>query len=878
IIQYDNDIQTSGSLIRQEHEDLASMIMNAFPNIVLEKLDANAYTRPVHMHLIERMVKEDATEADIRLDILQSREQKPRMQAGTVERPEDSRDSKEFILYCKNLESDEDLIRIVDRINNLGSIDNIRIQAFPNTIHIVCGIPNDQKFNEQWALHNTGQNGGTPDADIDAPEAWDITEGDDQVVIAIVDTGVDYNHEDLENKIWINEDEIPNNNKDDDNNGFIDDRIGYDFVSVDPGQVYSGEDPGPPDNDPMDFNGHGTHCSGIAAAETDNTVGIAGVAPKCRIMCIRAGYEDSDGYGVLQNTDIEQAIQYAIDNGADVISMSFGNTWPYLSYADEIETAYRENIVCVAAAGNYGSYSMFYPAAFPEVIAVAATDNKDARSVWGNYSSNMGPWIDLAAPGSSILSTVPYRISSNGYYKLGGTSMACPHVAGAAALLRSLKPAFTNEEIKSAVKMKSDPINPDYYIGQGRLNIEKMLNLDTPNLFAAVTMDEQIFGTIDIKGTAKGQYFDHYTLYYGEGLNPSEWIEIHSSNEPVENGVLFSGFNTLQLSNKYYMFQVVVTDIYHNSLESGDGAYVSNKVITYPLSGDIIKPTQPGEYMYITAETQEYPFKVEYGMGFDPQVWTDQGILLTPGSPNSIARWDTSGVIPNEFYNLKLTLTTEVGDIDFYSEMFYFEPRLKDGFPLYIKANCHHLDDDQEFIPADLDGDGFKEIITHQIHSENYVYDNDYLVVYDHRGNEIWRHQFYWLGHLDFDVTVGNIDDDPYQEIVMFEYWNGPMDDSLVWAFNHDGTVCSGWPVPIDGYHEGLMIVDLDHDGKNEVIASSRKMLYIIDGQGTIRQTIDPHATLVPGVCVDMAVGNFDEDSDLEIVKPTDHASLAVYN
>jgi len=244
-------------------------------------------------------------------------------------------------------------------------------------------IPNDPYFNQQWALDNTGQNGGTPDADIDAPEAWEITTGDNEVIISIIDTGVDYNHPDLVANIWSNKDEIAGNGVDDDNNGYIDDIRGWNFENN--------------NNDPMDDYSHGTHCAGIIAATINNGLGIAGVAEHCKIMPIKIGTVE----------DASKAIKYAVDNGADIISMSFGiSNWfetnetnifdLYLSWAD------FKGVVLIAAAGNDGYYIEESPASHNKVLAVTATDNNDAKAEFSSY----GLKSDVAAPGLDIYSTV----------------------------------------------------------------------------------------------------------------------------------------------------------------------------------------------------------------------------------------------------------------------------------------------------------------------------------------------------------------------------------------------------------------------------------------------------------------------------------------
>lgn len=328
---------------------------------------------------------------------------------------------------------------------------------------------NDPYFDRQWALENTGQRGGNPEADIDALEAWGIETGESDTVIAIIDTGVDYNHPDLVDNIWINKNEIPINGIDDDGNGFVDDVRGWDFVNN--------------DNVPIDDFGHGTHCAGIVAAVGNNSIGIAGVCWNCKIMPIKT----LNFLGQAMFLNIGLAIRYAADTGANVISMSFGGRRSSKLIRDAIDYAYNKDVVLTAAAGNSNTFSHHYPAAYDGVIAVAGTNNKDRWLNVGNFfnkvGSNYGPWVDVAAPGGEIYSTMPtYLVTMNlgGYKKnydyLSGTSMSAPHVAGLAALILSKKPFLSNDEVKSIISTNVDPYYSIYYLGTGRINAFKALN------------------------------------------------------------------------------------------------------------------------------------------------------------------------------------------------------------------------------------------------------------------------------------------------------------------------------------------------------------------------------------------------------------------
>jgi subtilisin family serine protease len=322
-------------------------------------------------------------------------------------------------------------------------------------------IPNDPDFELQWYLHNIGQTGGTEDADIDAPEVWDIEMGSSDIVIAIIDSGIDYNHPDLADNIWINEDEIPDNSIDDDNNGYIDDIRGWNFYDN--------------NSDPKDLFGHGTHCAGIAAAVGNNGIGIAGVTWNCKIMPLR----ETDEVGLDSWPAVIKAFEYAVDNGADIISLSIGGYADIQNIIeDAINYAYDRGVFLCAAAGNDNRDIRLYPAAFENVVAVGGTFHNDERSSFSTY----GEWVDIAAPGTYIYSTMPtYHVTMNdlfGYtetYSYGsGTSYSAPQVAGVAALLLSIDPILTPDELKELICSNADSyIDDGRYIGTGRLNAQK---------------------------------------------------------------------------------------------------------------------------------------------------------------------------------------------------------------------------------------------------------------------------------------------------------------------------------------------------------------------------------------------------------------------
>jgi serine protease len=313
--------------------------------------------------------------------------------------------------------------------------------AEPNYIVRALGIPNDARFAELYGMHNTGQTGGTADADIDAPEAWDITTGSRDIVVAVIDTGIDYTHPDLVANMWTNPGETAGNGIDDDGNGVIDDVHGFNAITN--------------GGNPMDDNAHGTHCSGTLGGHGNNGVGVAGVNWEVSLMAIK--FLSAGGSGTT--ADAIEGINYAVGmRNAGVNLRVLSNSWGGGAFSqallDSINAAGAADMMFVAAAGNAANNndaSPSYPASYnsANIVAVASTDRNDAMAASSSFGLTS---VDLGAPGVSILSTTP----SNTYSVFSGTSMATPHVAGAAALVLSANPTLTTAEVKTILMETGD--------------------------------------------------------------------------------------------------------------------------------------------------------------------------------------------------------------------------------------------------------------------------------------------------------------------------------------------------------------------------------------------------------------------------------------
>jgi len=341
-----------------------------------------------------------------------------------------------------------------------------------------CIEPNDPFFSQLWGLNNTGQDDGTPDADIDVPEAYNIPLGDlSEVVVGIVDTGIDYTHEDLAENIWQNLGEDANGNGvvliqsgdtwifdpgdengiDDDGNGYADDFVGWDFA-------YG-------DNNPSDLRGHGTHVAGTVGAITNNNIGINGVAPNVKLAALKFLNNGGSGY----TSDAVEAINYAVAMSIPITNNSWGGGPYSTALFQAIENGANNNHLFVTSAGNSSrniDTSPQYPAAYESdnIISVASTTKNDDLSYFSNYGLTR---VDIGAPGSEIFSTEP----GNTYGNKNGTSMASPHVAGVAAYMLGAYPGTPYTTIKQNMLNAADPIPAlnGKCVSNGRLNLYNAL-------------------------------------------------------------------------------------------------------------------------------------------------------------------------------------------------------------------------------------------------------------------------------------------------------------------------------------------------------------------------------------------------------------------
>ncbi len=361
-------------------------------------------------------------------------------------------------IYKITYKSNYPINKLLKYLNSLPEIEYAEI--FPE--RQICFIPNDTLFNKQYYLNK-----------IYAPEGWDTLKPKKEVIIGIIDMGVDYRHDDLKDNIYENSGEIGldslnldkrNNGIDDDGNGYIDDWHGWDFASDSLGE----------DNDPIQGHAHGTHVAGITGAIINNITGIAGVAKNVKLLAVKVGFDSPFSNSVIEGFN---GIIYASKMGADIINCSWGSSSYSQAEKEVIDYANSLGSTVIAAAGNNNYDGAFYPAAYSNVVSVAASDSNDVKASFSNYHYT----VDVTAPGLEIFSTVPW----NGYDIMSGTSMASPVAAGVAAMIKMEHPDYTPTQVAEhliATCDNIDSLNPGYVgkLGNGRVNAFKAISIQNP--------------------------------------------------------------------------------------------------------------------------------------------------------------------------------------------------------------------------------------------------------------------------------------------------------------------------------------------------------------------------------------------------------------
>lgn len=734
----------------------------------------------------------------------------------------------------------------------------------PNYKYRLLDIPDDYYYTtdlHQPPVYSFGndQPGSTyPDQygpkKIHASEAWDVEQGENSILIAVVDTGVDWHHADLQNQIWVNPgedlnyngiiDETDINGIDDDQNGFIDDLRGWDF----------GENGLTGDNNPTDSFGHGTHIAGIIAAQTNNAQGVAGLCRGCKIMPVKI-----DGEEGMTGDVIAAAMMYAADNGADVINASWGG--PRMDVIDEaVNYAARRGVVQVFAAGNEGSDAQYVSPRTEDMIVVAASDYNDQITPW----SNNGAWVDVAAPGLNILSTRAagfdmygdgLHIVNTNYYYASGTSFSTPQVAGLAGLILSQHPEFTTEEVRQVLRSSSQDVAVagwDKNAGYGRIDAQAALAIEHPCVAKIInpgnyqSLGQADSPVTDITGTANCQDFDHYKLDYGTGFSPGSWTNIIDSTTSVTDGNLQANFNISTLAPEHYTFRLRVWDqsgaVYEDRHYAIKGyPYLSG----FPLATDI----NLGNSALMSDINNDQRDEILLGNS----VIKSGGITLPNWPINNLTSQFSSADLFSEYAGSELVEISTTGDNSTVAIVHLYknngEEIITGRWPVTIQI--HEVLGGMPVI-ADVNNDGNAEIV---------VSDR----VLDKQGNTMPG----WPVSAGTYVTTGNMNTTPEMEIL--------IDNRL---YNYNGTLIGTLPFDSRLRLGQAAVADINFDGKDEFVIARRNsftydslgQLVAYKGDLTIvpgwPQNIDFHDNSTPTYWLPTAspsVGDLNNDGLLEI-------------
>jgi subtilisin family serine protease len=755
--------------------------------------------------------------------------------------------------YAITFNSQYGMISVLEAYDALTGVEHVE----PIGIHPIDYDPDDPQIGQQWAINKIEARGG-----------WDVSQGDSNVVVGIADTGVDWDHPDLADDIWLNTAEVNGmTGFDDDGNGYIDDYRGWDWVHGVNGAP--GEDDMDPDNNPMDFDGHGTHCSGVSAAVTDNGVGIAGVSFNCRVMPLRVGWQDPSGQGFIRMDFAAQAFYYATNNGARSINCSWGSS---NSGGLGSATTYATNngVIVVSSAGNSNNQNPSYLGGRPDVVAVASTDQNDFKSSFSNY----GTWVDISAPGTAIYSTY----FDDAYSILDGTSMAAPHVVGLAALIWASEPGLTDLEVITRILSTADNIdslNPNYsgLLGAGRINAYAALaSIHYPNIIPRSQTINITTGdgdgilnpgeTFELVVTLENLWADaqnvNVTLYGNDdfimvdstasfGNIPGGQTNSNSSDPFVitVNSLSIPGTKTINMN--------IAADGYEADRELS--IFVSLYQANFPIS----IPDNIESSPVIVDFDGDGQNEIVFGASDNNVYCVEQDGQDSPGWPQPV-NGDVIGAVA-------------LGDIDINNHLnvvavtkngsfFAWNPdgSLMPNFPV-DKGGVFY----SGVMLADIDGDYDLEIIAGSF-SDNNIY------VLNHDGTDYPGWPITGSGKWYGSPASGDIDDDGIAEIVYAGF------DSTLHVFNSDGSYVSGFPVQLDHVIWGSAAVgNITPDQYTEIaVVTSSSNLYVVNHDGSIATGFPVASSGV--VRSSPSLADLDENGTLEIIFGSNDGNLYAFD
>lgn len=734
----------------------------------------------------------------------------------------------------------------------------------PNYIHRLHDVPNDPRFSEQQALQL-----------LRLPEAWDILLASREVIVGVIDTGIDYEHEDLRAAIWINPGEDLNgngvvdstdfNNLDDDGNGFVDDIRGWDFT--DAPSFPDGGDFRIPDNDPFDDNGHGTQVAGLIGAAGNNELGIAGMAYGARIMVLRAG----TALGFLEEDDIASAVVYAVENGARIINMSFGDDVASPLLRDVMRFAHGQGCVLIASAGNSSTDAIHFPSGFPETISVGATNFDDQLAGFSNYGSS----LDLVAPGVNVLTTT----RGDRYGGFNGTSASAPLVSALAALVLSGVPSLSPEGVKGVLLASAEDLGSegwDNFYGAGRIDALRALQSSFFSIaeITSPTLDQGFTGgVIPVSGTASGAFLQGFAIQFGAGETPDSWTEVFSlEGRQVVDDHLFD-FDVSDLDDGIYTLRLLVLNQGRADIEDKVRFFLDRTppVISGVKQTPMLDGDRTGVLLeFATDDVSDARLKFRRYGSFDP-FGIQQFRFQTTSHRIFLAQLDFSGEIEYviEAENVAgLKSMRDNGGVGFTADLTAApiggEP--VDPVPLQLPAG---------FLlskASDFDRDGFPEIILNEYDSNLNFGALKIFEFADGPPEEVFA-----TTELFIPRDWGDSDGDGFAEILA-----GRASQTFVFeatesdAFPHQ----IKWQMDDDAW--GSRFADLDQDGEGEIILRVRDVYTVWETLGQNKYTrVDSFPNPTGG---SNAVGvphseiaDFDGDGALDILHGDADGDLYIY-
>jgi subtilisin family serine protease len=712
--------------------------------------------------------------------------------------------------------------------------------AQPNYIYRPCRTPDDPEFPDQYA-HQL----------IQMPEAWEISTGSRDVVIALLGTGVDVNHPDLKDNIWTNADEIPGNGVDDDGNGYVDDVHGWNFGDDDNKVV-------PPIGGFYSVSNHETEVAGVVAAVGNNGIGVAGVNWQCSLMVLRLG----DDYA---SEDVAGALDYAAANGARIINMSFGGD----TFGPEgdrlvktaVDNAFTQGVLLVASAGNSDTSRPHYPAAYPNVMAVASTNGEDTKT----GHSTFGLWVDIAAPGTDIVTTD----LGNKYVSTAGTSFSAPYVAAVGALVLAHRPDLTNVQLRAVLENTVDPVFYDEldpnlcYIGTGRVNAWQALlgaDRDYPLGEIVTPAPRQAFPTdvnaVDVCLFVHGDsYRLNYRLYGRAGWTlVTEGAAVTDPNGFVYASLANPGIGTYELR-----------------LDVRTGAYLhtDRKLFSIDLAADQAPwprpdPNEMEPYEYFLGSplcldvdgdgrneviASAFDFSDYWGM-MNLYLWKEDGNSV-PGWPKAIDSYYAPGKAVGDIDGdgeYELVATTDFGEV--------YAWHVQGG--TIVDGNWPALLGDwgssiiSSPLIADLDDDGTGEVII-ALDYESGATDGLYALRGD--GTFLWQRRYTSNGPM----CAADFNGDGKAEIALCGYGPG-LSRVYTFILDRQGQQMARWR---GGTRKGVAAADLDGDGKPELVFCTEEDIEAARADGsTVWKTKIPDPLETEGA---ISIGDIDGDGDGEI-------------